>query len=94
MPSASRAVPDGISLENNILWTQAGYDLYVTPDSEQGFSSDYNDLYTTASGKLAFWEGRDFSGPTARADWYLRGGPGRPQPAHPGQPQRGRPVVH
>ena len=84
----------GISLKNNILWTQAGYDLYVTPDSEQGFSSDYNDLYTTASGKLAFWEGPRLQRPHGPGRLVLRGGPGRPQPAHAGQPQRGRPVVH
>ena len=83
-----------LSLENNILWVQAGYDLYITPDSEQGFFSDYNDLYSTATGKLGSWEGRDFTGPTALADWILRGGPGQPQPAHPDEPQRGRPLVH
>ncbi len=60
-----------ISLENNILWVQAGYDLYVTADSEQGFSSDYNDLYTTATGKLASWEGHDF---TTLADWVYEVG--------------------
>jgi hypothetical protein len=62
------------TIENNILWTQAGYDLFVAPDSEQGFQSDYNDLYTTAGGKLASWEGQDFSGPSARANWYYEVG--------------------
>ncbi len=51
---------------NNILWTVSGYDLYVAADSEQGFSSDYDDLYTTGTGKIAYWQGdfttlRDFS---------------------------------
>ena len=44
MPSASRAAPTA-RLRNNILWVEAGYDLYVTPDSQVGFNSDYNLLY-------------------------------------------------
>ena len=36
-----------VSVTNNILWTDGGYDLYVTTDSQQGFVSDYNNLYTT-----------------------------------------------
>ena len=60
-----------IALENNVLWVQAGYDLYVTADSEQGFSSDYNDLYTTATGKLASWQGQDF---TDLANWVYEAG--------------------
>jgi parallel beta-helix repeat protein len=63
-----------VSIENNILWTQSGYDLFVAPDSEQGFHSDYNDLYTTASGKLASWEGQGFTGPNALANWYYEVG--------------------
>jgi len=34
-------------IENNILWSQVGYDINVDPTSQVGFSSDYNDLYTT-----------------------------------------------
>ncbi len=48
-----------ISLENNILWVQAGYDLYVTADSEAGFSSDYNLFFLGAvpdpRAHLGFW---------------------------------------
>ncbi len=54
-------------LRNNILWTQAGYDIDVAADSEQGFDSDYNDLYATANGELGQWASFDF---TNLADWY------------------------
>ena len=56
-----------VQLRNNILWVQAGYDINIAPDSEVGFASDYNDLYTTGTGKIGLWEGRDF---TSRADWF------------------------
>src|SRR5439155_7492024 len=56
-----------VRLRNNILWTEAGYDLIVPASSEVGFQSDYNDLYVTGTGKLGRWEGRDF---TSRADWF------------------------
>ena len=39
-----------VSLLNNILWTNSGYDLYVATDSQVGFTSDYNNLYTTNPG--------------------------------------------
>ncbi len=55
-----------VSLENNILWAQSGYDINVTPDSEVGFHSDYNDLYTTATGRIGLWEGQSFA---ALDDW-------------------------
>ncbi len=48
-------------LSNNILWTQAGYDINVAPQSEVGFQSDYNDLYTTGTGALGLWEGQAFT---------------------------------
>ena len=41
-----------MSLRNNILWVEAGYDISVAADSQVGFQSDYNDLYTTGSGKI------------------------------------------
>ena len=48
-----------ISLLNNILWVQAGYDLYVTPDSQTGFQSNYNLFFlgTVPDSKahLGFW---------------------------------------
>ncbi len=54
-------------LRNNILWVEAGYAISVADDSQVGFSSDYNTLYTTGDGKLARWQGRDF---TNLADWF------------------------
>ena len=56
-----------VSLRNNILWAQGGYDVNVAPDSEVGFASDYNDLYTTAPGNLGLWEGRGFN---SLPDWF------------------------
>ena len=38
-----------VSLSNNILWTQNGFDIKVDATSEVGFESDYNDLYTTGA---------------------------------------------
>ena len=55
-------------LRNNILWTQAGYDINVDSTSEVGFQSDYNDLYTTNSGFIGLWEGKSFS---TLANWIL-----------------------
>src|SRR5207244_1904550 len=40
-------------------------------DSQRGFVSDYNVLYATGTGKLARWQGRDF---TNLADWYYEVG--------------------
>lgn len=45
----------GVEVLNNILWTGAGYDLYVGNDSRSGFFSDYNDLHATGAGRLVFW---------------------------------------
>lgn len=45
-----------IKIENNILWTLAGVDIFVDPTSESGFKSDYNDLYYTAAGNAGEWE--------------------------------------
>lgn len=47
------------ALRNNIIWTEDGYDLYVANDSQAGFDSDYNNLFTTGAGKIAFWQ-KDF----------------------------------
>ncbi len=54
-------------LLNNILWAQSGYDVSVAADSEVGFQSDYNDLYTSGGGSLGLWEGRTF---TTLVDWF------------------------
>ena len=50
---------------------QLEYDLVVAPSSENGFQSDYNELYTTGTGKLGQWEGKDF---TNRVDWFFEVG--------------------
>jgi autotransporter-associated beta strand protein/parallel beta-helix repeat protein len=64
----------GLNLRNNIIYTQGGstqgYDINIAPDSEVGLSSDYNDLYFTGQGSVGLWEGRNFNGTTALADWY------------------------
>ncbi len=44
-------------LRNNILWVDAGYDLYVASDSQVGFNSDYNLLYKTGAGQVGLWQG-------------------------------------
>jgi hypothetical protein len=45
-----------VSLQNNIIWSQSGYDIYVANDSQQGFASDYNNLFVSGTGKLAWWQ--------------------------------------
>ena len=60
-----------VTLRNNILWVLAGYDLNVAADSQVGFNSDYNDLFTTVTGKVAHWQGTDFA---TQADWFYRVG--------------------
>ena len=47
------------ALRNNIIWTESGYDLRVETDSQVGFSSDYNNLFATGTGKLVYWQ-KDF----------------------------------
>ncbi len=54
-------------LLNNIVWAQSGYDISVASDSEGGFQSDYNDLYTTGTGNLGSWEGQTIS---SLVDWF------------------------
>ena len=46
-----------MELRNNILWVQAGYDIYVADNSRTGINSDYNDLYTGGgpSANVGFW---------------------------------------
>ncbi len=58
---------NGTRLRNNILWVDAGYNLYVTPDSQAGFNSDYNLLVTSGAGQVGFWEGQSFA---TQADWF------------------------
>ena len=63
--------PSIATLRNNILWTDAGDAISVANDGQAGFDSDYNTLYTTGTGKLARWSGRDF---TSLADWFYEVG--------------------
>ena len=60
-----------VTLTNNILWAQAGYDLNVDATSEVGFQSDDNDLYVTGTGKLVFWQGQSIL--TLQSWFYLVG---------------------
>ncbi len=63
----------GVTLRNNILWVEAGYDIFVASDAQQGFVSDYNDLYqgTDPNAHVGFWNGatRD-----TLADWQSADG--------------------
>ncbi len=52
-------------IQNNIFWTEDGYNLYVSNDSVIGFFSDYNVLHTSNNGKIGFWT-KDF---TDILDW-------------------------
>ena len=53
-----------VGLQNNIIWTNSGYDIYVATDSQVGFTSDYNDLYTTNPGDPSVTPG------TAALVWF------------------------
>ena len=59
-PAANGVVIDNasslVALQNNIIWNQSGYDIYVANDSQQGFASDYNDLFVSGSGRIAWWQ--------------------------------------
>ena len=44
-----------VEIRNNILWVEAGYDLYVANDSQSGFFSDYNLWHATDTGTLIHW---------------------------------------
>ncbi len=55
-----------VGLLNNIVWTDGGYDLYVAADSQVGFTSDYNNLYTTNPGDPATTPG------TAAVVWWQK----------------------
>ncbi len=49
----------GFEIQNSILWSESGYDIYVANDSQTGFFSDYNVLYAGDAGTLVYWT-RDF----------------------------------
>jgi hypothetical protein len=61
------ASSSNVRLWNNVLWAAQGYVIWVADDSQLDFASDYNDLYFTGTGKLAQWQGVDF---TSLADWH------------------------
>ena len=55
-----------LQLRNNILWVTAttpiipgtpGYDIFVPANSQVGFQSDYNLLYTSDNGLVGNWQG-------------------------------------
>jgi hypothetical protein len=48
-----------VEVRGNVMWAQAGYDIYVANDSQSGFFSDYNNLYATGEGKVGYWT-KDF----------------------------------
>ena len=45
-----------VTLSNNIIWTQSGYDINVSRESQLGFKSNYNLLYTTGLGEIGYWQ--------------------------------------
>jgi len=54
-----------VTVRNNILWAEHGYDIYVANAAQAGFVSDANDLYGTGAGRLVYWT-KDF---TDLLDW-------------------------
>ena len=58
----------GFDLRNNIFWIDGGAALFVAPESQIGFASDYNLFHLTGGGLLADWGGARF---TQRSDWTL-----------------------
>jgi autotransporter-associated beta strand protein len=49
-----------VDVRNNIIWTGSGVGLYVSADSQFGYTSDYNDLYTSGGGGRVAFQGKDF----------------------------------
>lgn len=61
-----------VSLRNNILWTDNGYNLYIATDSQRGFASDYNNLFTASPGTATLvWFQRNFQD---LFDWQIEAG--------------------
>ena len=44
-----------VQILDSILWNTTGYDIDVADNSRSGFFSDYNDLFTTGTGKIVHW---------------------------------------
>ena len=51
------AASSNVTLRNNVLWVEAGYDISVTSDSQTGFASEYNLLHqgTGPAAKVGLW---------------------------------------
>ena len=45
-----------VGLRNNVIWTEDGFDISVATDSQIGFASDYNNLFTTGAGQVVWWQ--------------------------------------
>ncbi len=60
-----------VLVKNNILQVNSGYAIAVDNNSGRGFRSDYNDIFTTGTGKIGLWENHDF---TDRGDWFYEVG--------------------
>ena len=61
----------GVTVRNNILWSQNGYDLdFTDTTSQNNFNSDYNDLYVTGSAHIVFYNGAPQ--PSLTAFWKER----------------------
>ncbi len=48
-----------VDVRNNVLWNESGYGIHVANDSQRGFFSDYNNLYSSGTGRIGYWT-RDF----------------------------------
>jgi len=44
-----------VEVRSNILWADSGYDIYVANNSQTGFYSDYNTLWSEGDGRLVYW---------------------------------------
>ena len=63
---------NSVQIENNILdVSSGGYALGVTPDSEQGFTSDYNLFMLSGGSTAAHWENQSFA---TQASWFYEVG--------------------
>ena len=45
-----------VTLQNNIIYCGGDYGIYVATDSQRGFASDYNNLYTSNASTLVWWQ--------------------------------------
>ncbi|MEY3231156.1 MAG: Bifunctional hemolysin/adenylate cyclase precursor, partial [Planctomycetota bacterium] len=56
----ARGASSQLEVRGNILWADAGYALTVDNTSQSGFFSDRNTLFSTGTGKIAYWT-KDFN---------------------------------